>query len=62
MSDVLASYARVPQRRAGMPAADEPRVDIALGHYTDPLAAVRAVRDAASSVVVEILRRAQEPS
>lgn len=61
MSDVLASYARVPQTRAGMP-ADEPRVDIALGHYTDPLAAVRAVRDAASSVCVEILRRAQEPS
>lgn len=60
MSEILASYARVPTTRAGMPAADEPRVDIALGRYSDPLAAVRAVRDAASSVCVEILRRAQE--
>lgn len=60
MTEILASYARVPQTRAGLPAADEPRVDITLSPYTDPLAAVRAVRDAASSVVVEILRRAQE--
>lgn len=60
MTEILASYARVPQTRDGLPADDEPRVDITLTRYTDPLAAVRAVRDAASSVCVEILRRAQE--
>lgn len=60
MTEILASYARVPTTRAGHPDPDEPRVDITLTRYTDPLAAVRAVRDAATSVCVEILRRAQE--